>query len=115
MRSSTDSFWNAVEYWYSTNPKPRIRVEGADTNWPALLQTGIVDGFVRGESIDFIWEGALEPCTLVLSRCVLRAIDIPRSVEEADVVRHFALLCDEPDDATTRFVFTELRDFGKSN
>jgi len=115
MRSSTDSFWNAVENWYRSNPKPRIRVEGADANWPALHEIGIVDGLVRGESIDFIWEGHSEPCKLVLSRCVLRAIEIPHSAEEADVVRRFILACDELDDATTRFVFTELRDFGKPN
>ncbi len=115
MRSPTESFWDAVENWHRSSPRIRIRVEGADANWPALLETGIVDGFVRGKSIDFIWDGRSEPLTLDLSRCALRAIAIPSSVEEADVARRFSLACDEPDDATTRFIFTELRDFGRPN
>lgn len=113
--SSTDSFWNAVEKWHSAIPKPLIRVEGSDSNWPALLAEGTVESFVRDKSIDFLWTGNPEPCTLDLSRCALRVVRIPLSLEESDVAARFSLACEEPDDSTTCFVFAELRGFGKPN
>jgi hypothetical protein len=114
MCSSIDSFWSAVGNWCRANPKPLIRVEASDGNWPAV-RTGTVSEFFRGSSIDFVWEGESEPYTLDLDGCVFRALDIPVSAEEAAIVRSFSLVCDESDDSATRFVFTELRDFGKSN
>ncbi len=114
MCSSTESFWNAVENWGRVSPKPRIRVEASDSNWPRV-RTGTVVGVVRGSSIDFVWEGESEPRPLDLGGCAFRALVIPISLEESGVIRRFSLLCEEEDDSTTRFVFTELRDFGKPN
>jgi hypothetical protein len=114
MCSSTESFWNAVDSWGRANPKPLIRVEGSDGNWP-VVRTGRVFSFTHGLAIDFIWEGESEPQPLDLSGCTFRVLVIPTSLEESGIVRRFSLICDEPDDTTTRFVFTELRDFGKPN
>jgi hypothetical protein len=114
MCSSIDCFWNAVENWCRTSPKPLIRVEASEGNWP-VVRTGTVSDFFRGSSIDFVWEGDSEPHPLDLGGCAFRTLIIPVSLAEADVVRRFNLVCEESDDSTTWFVFTELRDFGKSN
>lgn len=114
MHSSTESFWNAVEKWRTSSPKPLIRVEGRGGNWDIFSITGTVRGFVRDDFIDFIREdGTL--CPIDLRRCKLRVVTIPKELGKMEAVARFTVGCEEDDGSTTRFVFTELRDFGEPN
>ena len=92
MCSSTDSFWNAVEKWSTSKPKPLIRVEGRSDNWDIFSITGTVRGFIRDDFIDLIREdGAL--CPIDLRRCELRVVTIPQDLKEMEAVARFTVGC----------------------
>lgn len=114
MRSSTESFWKAVDQWCFSDPKPRIRADGASGNWSAFTAEGVIEGFAVDSFIDFLRDDG-KLLHFVLCDCSLRVRMIPHDLREMDVSVRFSLVCDEEDGGVTRFTFSELRRFEQSN
>jgi len=123
MRSLGDRFWKQVGIWRDSKPKPTIvlEVSGGLGNWPLAVFRGTIRDFVSGRSIEFLTEGGelrrldLRGCSVQVSE---RTKPKPDSELEAwNFVVSFKVLCpaarEEDDDGI--LVFTELRDFGKTN
>jgi len=115
MRSSPDSFWNAVGVWSSGTRKPWIVVEGrGGGNWPVVRFKGTVLTYTPRESITFISDdGKVWP--LDLRACNLFFESVSSLSAETAVAATFRLKCKEIDGEESVFVFTELRSFGKSD
>jgi hypothetical protein len=122
MSSSNDklwkAFWNSVERWHGSNPKPSIAVErsAAGDNWPEAFKATVHAFSQENKSVSFKLETG-EVRDFDLRRFNIRGWSAPRpgrDLAEWNTVKSFRLFRESEeffDDEV--FVFTEFRELGR--